>query len=252
MCTSSSGALRQMNLDPRERLIVALDFPLADEAFAFVDKMGDVINYYKVGLELYSAAGPDVVKHLKAAGKSVFLDLKFYDIPNTVAGAVARVVEMGADMFNIHTLGGMAMMRSAADAVSKAADKLGAKRPLVLGVTILTSLDRNTLEQEVGLALGGGMNAFVTAKARQAMEAGLNGVVASPQEAADIRNACGDDFHIVTPGVRPKWASTDDQKRVTTPSEAIVMGADRIVVGRPITRTANPIEAAEKIVDEIS
>ena len=241
-----------MNLDPRERLIVPLDFPSADEAFEFVGKMGEVVSFYKVGLELFSAGGPGVVKRLKSAGKSVFLDLKFHDIPNTVAGAAGRAVEMGADMFNVHTLGGKAMMRSAADATARAADNLGIRPPTVLGVTILTSLDREALEQEIGLALGGDVNTLVTAKARQARESGLGGVVISSNEASDVRRVCGEDFHIVAPGVRPEWATTDDQKRVATPSEAIAMGVDRIVVGRPITRSDEPIQAAERIIAEIS
>ena len=241
-----------MKLAPRERLIVALDFASAAEALRFVEKAGDTLECYKVGLELFSAAGPEIVGRLKSAGKSVFLDLKFHDIPNTVAGAAARTVEMGVDMFNVHALGGRAMMRAAADAASQTAERLGAKPPIILGVTVLTSLDRETLEQEIGLALGAGLGAFVTAKARQVREAGLGGVVASPKEAADIREACGDDFHIVTPGVRPSWASADDQKRVATPSEAVAMGSDRIVVGRPITEAKDPMGAADRILEEIS
>jgi orotidine-5'-phosphate decarboxylase len=241
-----------MPLTPRERLIVALDFPSADVALAFVEKMGDALSYYKVGLELFTAAGPDIVKRLKAVGKSVFLDLKFHDIPNTVAGAVERAVASGADMFNVHTLGGMAMMRSAADAAARAAKERGCTPPTVLGVTVLTSLDATALEQEVGLSLGGGVGEFVVAKSMQAKEAGLGGVVASPREAADIRAACGAEFHIVTPGVRPAWAGAQDQKRIATPREAIDAGADRIVVGRPITRAENPVEAAERILVELA
>ncbi len=240
-----------MKLAPRERLIVALDLPSADEALRFVEKMGDTISFYKVGLELFSAAGPDVVRRLKSAGKSVFLDLKFHDIPNTVAGAAEAAVKLGADMFNLHALGGSAMMRAAAEATAQAAQKLGVAPPTVLAVTVLTSLDRETLEREIGLSVGGGIGAFVAAKARQAKEAGLNGVVASPREVEAVRAACGDGFHIVTPGVRPAWASRDDQKRVATPSEALRMGADRIVVGRPITKAKDPVEAAEKVLAEI-
>jgi orotidine-5'-phosphate decarboxylase len=241
-----------MNLAPCERLIVPLDFPSADDALRFVEKMGDTIIFYKIGLELFFAAGPEIVTRLKSAGKSVFLDSKFHDIPNTVAGAAARAVEMRADMFNVHALGGKAMMRAAAEATSQTANRLGLKPPILLGVTVLTSLDREALEQEVGVSVGKSVGEFVTAKARQAQEAGLDGVVASPKEAADIRAACGKDFHIVTPGVRPEWAEVDDQKRVATPSDAIRMGADRIVVGRPITRARDPLEAAERILAEIA
>lgn len=241
-----------MRLTPEERLIVALDFPALDDALAFVEKMGDTVSFYKVGLELFSAAGPQAVTRLKSAGKAVFLDLKFHDIPNTVAGAAARAVEMGADMFNVHALGGMEMMCAAADATAGAADRLGVRPPTLLGVTVLTSLSREAMERELGLSVGESVAAFVAEKAGQAKEAGLGGVVASPKEVASIRAACGDGFHIVTPGVRPTWASTGDQKRIATPSEAIEMGADRIVVGRPITRAEDPLEAAGKILAEIA
>jgi orotidine-5'-phosphate decarboxylase len=241
-----------MSLTPKDRLIVALDFPMVDEAVALVDTMGDVITYYKVGLELFSTAGPDAVKRLKSAGKSVFLDLKFYDIPNTVAGAAAKAVETGADMFNVHALGGMTMMRAAADSASEAAGRLGIKRPILLGVTVVTSLDSSALENEIGISLDNGLTAFIVEKARQCKEAGLDGVVASPNEVEEIREACGKDFHIVTPGVRPTWAAVGDQKRVATPADTIKMGADRIVVGRPITQAENPLEAAQKILAEMT
>ena len=241
-----------MSLAPKERLIVPLDFPSAEEALAFVDRMGDTITFYKVGLELFSATGPEIVVRLKSAGKSIFLDTKFHDIPNTVAGAAGRAVAMGADIFNVHSLGGKAMMRAAADAASRSADDLKVERPLVLAVTVLTSLDRASLEHEVGLALGDGIGAFVAAKAKQAQEAGLDGAVASPKEAENIRAACGRDFHIVTPGVRPLWAAADDQKRFATPADALKMGADRIVVGRPITKAKDPLEAAERILAEMA
>ncbi len=241
-----------MNLDPRERLIVALDFPSAEEALNFVEKMGPIVTLYKVGLELFSAAGPGIVRTLKSLGKSIFLDMKFHDIPNTVAGAAASAVRIGADIFNVHAIGGMAMMRAAANAADQTSERLGVKRPVVLAVTVLTSLDHRTLEEEIGFSLGGGIGPFVTSKARQAREAGLDGVVASPLEAAEIRTACGPDFQIVTPGVRPLWESSHDQNRIATPAEALASGADRIVVGRSITKAKNPPEAAERILAEIA
>lgn len=241
-----------MNLAPRERLIVALDFPSVDEALHLVERLEESVLFYKVGLELFSGGGLEVVKRLKEMGKSVFLDLKFHDIPNTVARAAATAVKSGADMFNVHALGGMEMMRSAGDAASKTAEKLGLKRPLVLAVTILTSLDRRALEEEVGLLVGDGIGTLVATKARQAKEAGLDGVVASAQEIAAIRESCGPDVHIVTPGVRPMWASADDQKRIATPREALNLGADRIVVGRPVTRANDPTDAVRKILDELT
>ncbi len=236
----------------REKLIVALDFPTLAEALAFVEKMGKTISYYKVGLELFSAAGPEAVSRLKSAGKKVFLDLKFHDIPNTVAGAAAKAVETGADMFNVHALGGNEMMRAAATAAGETAERLGLPRPILLGVTVLTSLGREALEKELGLSVGESVVAFVAEKAMQAKSAGLDGVVASPKEVANVRAACGKGFHIVTPGVRPTWAATGNQKRTATPFEAIAAGADRIVVGRPITRAGDPLEAARKILAEIA
>jgi len=241
-----------MSLDPKQRLIVALDFPSQEEALKVVEMMGDTIVFYKVGLELFSAAGPEIVKRLKSGGKSVFLDTKFHDIPNTVAGAAASAVGIGADMFNVHALGGREMMRAAANASSRAAARLRLPSPIVLAVTVLTSLDREALEHDIGLSLGKGVGSFVAAKAKQAKESGLDGVVASPKEVAEIRAACGADFHVVTPGIRPAGESYGDQKRVMTPSEALAMGADRIVVGRPITKARDPREAAERILDEMA
>jgi orotidine-5'-phosphate decarboxylase len=240
-----------MSPDPKQKLIVALDFPDGEQALTFVEELGDAVLYYKVGLELFSAVGPAVVKHLKALDKRVFLDLKFHDIPATVAAASARAVDIGADMFNVHSLGGIAMMRAAAAAAREAAEVRGTVAPIVLAVTVLTSLDIRTLQEEIGVSTGN-LRAFVVEKARQAQEAGLGGVVASAQEAADIRTACGPDFQIVTPGIRPAWAPTDDQRRITTPSEALVLGADKIVVGRPITHADHPVEAAEKIIAELA
>ncbi len=241
-----------MSLTPKDRLIVALDFSTLDKAIALVENLGDTISFYKVGLELFSVAGTDAVKQLKSAGKSVFLDLKFHDIPNTVARACSRAAELEVDMFNVHISGGTEMMRAAAQALDEAIFRLGISRPILLGVTVLTSLDRNALENEIGISVGKSVASFVAQKAKQAKEAGLGGVVASPKEVEAIRHVCGEDFHIVTPGVRPTWAAAGDQKRVTTPASAIEKGADRIVVGRPITRADNPLEAAERILEEIS
>ncbi|RJP17425.1 MAG: orotidine-5'-phosphate decarboxylase [Candidatus Abyssobacteria bacterium SURF_5] len=240
-----------MNLDPREKLIVALDFARAEQALTFVEEMGDAVLFYKIGLELFSASGPAIVKDIKSLGKKVFLDLKFHDIPATVAAASARAVEIGADMFNVHSLGGVAMMRAAAASALEASEALGTEPPVVLAVTVLTSLDIRTLQEEIGISTDN-LREFVVEKARQAREAGLGGVVASAQEAADIRSACGSELEVVTPGIRPAWAPTDDQRRITTPSEAVALGASRIVVGRPITRADDPFEAIEKIVAELA
>jgi orotidine-5'-phosphate decarboxylase len=239
-----------MSLDPKEKLIVALDFPDAEQALMFVEEMGDAVSYYKVGLGLFCIAGPAIVNQLKALGKKVFLDLKFHDIPATVVAASARAVEIGADMFNIHAVGGIAMMRAAAASAREAAEREKKELPVVLAVTVLTSLDIRTLQEEIGISTKS-LRSFVVEKSRQAQEAGLGGVVASAQEAVDIRSACGNDFQIVTPGIRPAWASMDDQRRITTPAEALALGVDRIVVGRPITRADNPLDAVEKIIAEL-
>jgi orotidine-5'-phosphate decarboxylase len=241
-----------MSTSPRDRLIVPLDYPSLDEALELVGKMGETISWYKVGLELFSAAGPEAVRRVKELGKSVFLDLKFHDIPNTVAGACRMAVRTRADMFNVHVSGGAAMMRAAAEAMSGEASEMGIDMPILLGVTVLTSLDREALENEVGISVGESVAALVAARAKLAMDAGLGGVVASPKEVERIREACGQTFHIVTPGVRPTWAATGDQKRIATPADAIRMGADRIVVGRPITQADDPLEAAGRILEEIS
>ncbi len=241
-----------MSQDPREKLIVALDFPDITQALTFAEEMNDAVLYYKVGLELFSAAGPEVIRLLKTLDKKIFLDLKFHDIPATVAGASARATAHGIDMFNVHAMGGMAMMRAAAAAAQETAETLKIPPPVVLAVTVLTSLDVRTLQEEIGISVGESLRSFVVEKAAQAREAGLGGVVASAQEAADIRRSIGSDFLIVTPGIRPAWASTDDQRRVTTPSEAIALGADKVVIGRPITHAPDPLEAVEKIIGEMS
>ena len=235
-----------MQSDPR--LIAALDFPTAEAAQQAVKKIGDAVSYYKVGMELYYAAGNDMIRFLKENGKKVFLDLKLQDIPNTVASALKVETTLGVDMINVHAVGGKKMMEAAAKAVKEKAEELGIERPKLLAVTILTSMDE---EQFADLNYNNTIAEQVVSLAKLAKAAGLDGVVASPKEAAAIRKACGPDFLIVTPGVRPAGSALDDQSRVTTPAQAFANGSSHIVVGRPIMKAEDRKEAAAAIVEEI-
>jgi orotidine-5'-phosphate decarboxylase len=238
---------------PRSSLIVALDFDSLASAVKFAKQVADLVGMFKIGSQLFTSAGPEAVREVAQLGAGVFLDLKFHDIPNTVAGAVLAAAAMpGVQLVNVHALGGMAMMRAAAQAAS-AGVPMGADRTRLLAVTILTSMDHAAM-REVGI--GGAPKARVTKLAQLAQKSGVDGVVASVQEAKAIRKACGREFLIVTPGVRPKEKAVDgtkdDQARTATPREAIKAGADFIVVGRPILAAADPRAAAQGIVDEIA
>lgn len=231
-----------------DRLIVALDFPSLEQAKTCVIELGDAVSYYKVGMELYYAVGGEVIRFLKGQGKQVFLDLKLQDIPNTVAHALTVLSDLGADMMNVHAVGGKKMMAEAVKAVHEAAAAAGRPAPKLIAVTILTSMDN---EQYADLNYNNTIAEQVISLAKLAKEAGMDGVVASPMEAAAIREACGPDFLIVTPGVRPAGSAVDDQSRIATPSGALRNGASNIVVGRPITKAENRQAAALAIVDEI-
>ena len=236
---------------PRSSLIVALDFDSLSSAVKFARQVADLVGMFKIGNQLFTAAGPAAVKEISALGAGIFLDLKFHDIPNTVAGAVLAAAAMsGVQLVNVHALGGKAMLEAAVQAIS-AGVPMGADRPRLLAVTILTSMDQKAIK-EVGI--GGTPKLRVVKLAQLAKSAGVDGVLASVQEAKDIRKACGRDFLIVTPGVRPKEqaAGRDDQARRATPGEAIRAGADFIVVGRPILTAADPRLAAQSIVEEIA
>ena len=235
-----------MQSDPR--LIAALDFPTVEAAKKAVEEIGDAVAYYKVGMELYYAAGNDMIRFLKEHDKKVFLDLKLQDIPNTVASALKVEARLGVDMINVHAVGGKKMMEAAAKAVKETAEELGVERPKLIAVTILTSMDE---EQFADLNYKNTLPEQVVALAKLAKAAGLDGVVASPKEAAAIREACGPDFLIVTPGVRPAGSALDDQSRVTTPAQAFANGSTHIVVGRPIMKAEDRKQAAEAIVEEI-
>jgi len=234
-------------VDPRDRLIVALDVPSLEEAQAMAARLAGVVRWYKVGLELYTAAGPAAVAAVKDG--RVFLDVKFHDIPATVAGAVSAATRLGVDLLTVHASGGTAMLLAAAEAAVRTAEIIRRRPPTVLGITLLTSGDAAAMA-EAGMA-GTPAEAAVRL-ARLARGAGLGGVVASPVDAAAIRTACGPDFLIVCPGIRPAGAAADDQRRVATPRAAIEAGADVLVVGRPITRAPDPRSAAEELAREIA
>ena len=226
-------------------ILVALDVDSAAQANALADTLRGAVGGYKIGKQLFTAAGPAVVHELTSRGDRVFLDLKFHDIPNTVAGAVQSAVATGAWMVNVHASGGSAMMKAAAEAATTAAAALGRPRPLVIGVTVLTSMTDAALA-EVGVARP--VLEQVVHLARLAKQSGLDGVVASPQETAAIRAACGPDFQIVTPGIRPAdQQGKDDQARTLTPAEAMKAGSTYLVIGRPITGAPDPREAAKQI-----
>ena len=236
-------------MDPKERLIVALDVDTKERALLLIDKLKGDVKYFKIGFELFSSCGPSIVKDALARGCRIFLDLKYHDIPNTVSKAAVSATKLGVFMFNVHALGGYDMMNRTADAVRQEADKLKIERPKVIAVTILTSMDEAALKR---VGVSDSMNDEVLRLAQLAKEAGLDGVVASPSETKLLRKEIGQDFLIITPGVRPEWAATGDQKRIATPAQAVGDGASFIVVGRPITDAADQADAAKKILKEIT
>ena len=238
-----------MELTARERLVLALDVDDFKKAEQLVGKLSDYVGVFKIGSQLFTAEGAKVVNMINERGSKVFLDLKFHDIPNTVARAAEVATKLGVYIFNVHTSGGYEMMKAATEATAKTSQELGIRKSLILGVTLLTSINQEILEKEIGIKKR--LKKQVVHMAKLAKDAGLDGVVASSWEIKEIRKTCGKDFVILTPGIRPAGKSSDDQKRVMTPREAIKLGSDFLVIGRPIRNASNPVEAAKEILREM-
>jgi len=230
------------------RLICAIDTVEIDTALSLAGALEGVVGGVKLGLEFHTANGHQGVTRIAETGLPVFLDLKYYDIPNTVAGAVRATAPLDPFMLTVHVAGGPAMLRAAMAASFRVADNNAGKRPIVVGITVLTSFDEYDV---TAVGMKGPLSDQVRRLADLARECGLDGVVASAHEIADLRRHCGDDFTLVVPGIRPAWSSSDDQKRILSPAEAVRRGADYLVVGRPITRADDPAAAARRVIEEM-
>jgi orotidine-5'-phosphate decarboxylase len=229
-------------------IIVALDVPTAAAALKLVEQLAPVSGGFKVGSELFTVAGPDIVRRIRERGAMVFLDLKFHDIPNTVAKSVTAAVQLDVQMLTVHTSGGFEMLRAAEQAAQETGWRLSHSPPLVLGVTVLTSLDAGALKE---IGLDANVDYQVRRLATVATKAGLRGLVCSPLEVAKLRQTIPPAMQLVTPGVRTGAEKADDQKRTMTPREALQAGANWLVIGRPIYAAENPLEAAEKILESL-
>ncbi|SOC29455.1 orotidine-5'-phosphate decarboxylase [Thalassospira xiamenensis] len=236
-------------LAPHDRIFCAIDTTDLAHAIDLASNLSGVIGGAKLGKEFFAAHGPQGVREVAKAGLPIFLDVKYHDISNTVAGAIRAVTPLGLKIVNVHATGGFEMMTRAGEAARETADKAGVDAPWVIAVTVLTSLDQGDLD-DVGLA--GPISERVVKLAELTQKAGLDGVVCSAQEITAVRAACGPDFKLITPGIRPAWSSSDDQKRIVTPRDAVAMGTDVMVIGRPITKADDPVKAAKRIVDELS
>jgi len=240
----SASNLRQTEV--KDRLIIALDYPDRESALRLVEQVSGMVGMFKIGLQLFTAEGPAIVREIIDAGERVFLDLKFHDIPNTAAGAALSAARLGVSIFNLHALGGGEMMRAAARAVPGGGDS---PKPLLLGVTVLTSMDAASMSEA---GIDSDVDSEVVRLATLARDSGLDGVVASPREIRLIRERVASErFIILAPGIRPAWSEAGDQKRVATPSEALKEGADYIVIGRAVTSSKEPRDAASRILEEI-
>jgi len=234
--------------DPRDYLIVAMDVPGRNEALKLAETLHGEVGYFKIGLQLYTACGPEIVRAIKQLGGKVFLDLKLHDIPNTVAGAVFEAARLEVSLLTLHTLGGGKMMSAAAAAAREAAETLGVIPPRLLGVTILTSMDE---EEALRIGLARPIDDMVLQLAGLAESSGLEGIVCSPLELEAVSSRFSERLFFVTPGIRPAGSDLNDQSRITTPARAVAGGAGHLVVGRPITRASDPAAAARSIVEEI-
>jgi orotidine-5'-phosphate decarboxylase len=227
------------------KLILAIDVSEQDYAIKLVEQFKDYIEIYKVGFELFTVSGPKIIEEINKRGKKVFLDLKFHDIPHTVVKASIMVTRLGVNMFNVHTSGGFEMMKRCRDSVVEVCLKENIDRPKIFGVTVLTSLSRENLRDELGIQHS--VKTHVRHLSSLALKAGLDGVIASAREAETIKAHCGQGFLIISPGIRPSWTLPDDQKRTMTPKEAIRAGVDYIVMGRAILQQTDPLKALELI-----
>lgn len=235
---------------PKDRIILALDVDTIEEAKEMVNELRDYVGMFKVGLQLFTAVGPEIVEYIHNEGAKVFFDGKFHDIPNTVAKATANIVKHGATFFNVHTLGGSKMISSAIKAAKETSRQNDLPKPIVLGVTILTSLGQEMITEELKITKN--IHEYVGELAALAKDSGLDGVVASAADVSKVRKYCGDDFIIVCPAIRPSWSEFNDQSRIVTPSDAIKEGADYLVIGRPITQAKDRKEAAKKVLEEVT
>jgi orotidine-5'-phosphate decarboxylase len=236
-------------MNPKDKIIVPLDVPTYEDAIALLDKLPEV-TFWKVGLELFTSSGSQILEVLKSREKRIFLDLKFHDIPNTVAGACRSAARYGVDLLTIHATNGRDGLKAAAEAVQQGANQTGVAPPKLIAITLLTSISSRQLAFDLRVPLE--LPEYTLEMALMAKSSGLDGAVCSPQEARQLRDSCGADFLLVCPGVRPDWAEKGDQKRTFTPTEAVKSGANYLVIGRPITAAADPKLAWEKICEELS
>ncbi|MCC6442752.1 MAG: orotidine-5'-phosphate decarboxylase [Armatimonadetes bacterium] len=234
-------------MSPQERVLLPLDVPSEEEALRLAEETKWGVGGFKIGLELVNAAGFDIFRKLQ--GQTLFYDAKLHDIPNTVAGAMRSAVKLGIAFITLHASGGRAMMEAARQATEEASRALGVERPRLLGVTVLTSLDEAALREELGVPRS--VEGQVVHLARLSQASGMDGVIASPHEIQAVRQACGPDFLIVTPGIRPAWSQSGDQKRFMTPAEALRLGADYLVIGRAITAAEDRSAALKRLLEEV-
>lgn len=233
----------------RDRLVLALDVNTMAEAKELVTELKDYVGVFKVGLQLFTSVGPDIIKMIQDEGREIFFDGKFHDIPNTVAKASANLVKHGVTFFNIHTTGGSKMISTTVKLAKETAKSLGLPKPTILGVTILTSFGQRTLTEE--LLICQNIDDYVGKLAKLGKDSGLDGIIASATDVPKIRKECGEDFIILCPAIRPTWSVVNDQIRVVTPTDAIKMGVDYLVIGRPITSASDKVSAAKLVLDEV-
>lgn len=232
----------------KEKIVLALDVETLEEAKKLVDELNPYVGTFKVGLQLYTGFGNEIIDYIKSKNSNFFLDVKLMDIPNTVKKASENIVLRGANFYNVHALGGLEMMKQSKEGAYKAAEKLGKKPPLILAVTVLTSISQEVLDNEIKVNTQ--VRELAINLAKLAKEAGLDGVVASVHELRAIKEACGEDFKVLCPGIRPLWSLKDDQKRIATPAQALKDGADFLVIGRAVIAAEDRVEAMKKIYEE--